>query len=84
MNWLVPAVRYGLPAGLFLAGVILLAADPGGKGAEGFGLFGGAAVSIALLNVLFRLGASGDRDREAEERARDYFREHGRWPDEEE
>jgi hypothetical protein len=74
------AVRYGIPGVLFGAGVILLAVDPHGRGAEGFGLFGGCAVAILLLNVLFRFGAGGDEEREEEERAREHFREHGRWP----
>jgi hypothetical protein len=37
-----------------------------------------------LINFLYRLGVAGDREREAEERARVYFDEHGEWPDEEE
>ena len=37
---------------------------------------------ILLLNVLYRVGVSGDRERDDEEAARDYFDAHGRWPDE--
>jgi hypothetical protein len=32
--------------------------------------------------VLFRIGVSGDKDRDREEEARDYFSAHGHWPDE--
>jgi hypothetical protein len=28
------------------------------------------------------MGVSGDADRDREQEARDYFDEHGRWPDE--
>jgi hypothetical protein len=38
---------------------------------------------VLLLNVLFRAGVKGDRERQEEEAARAYFDEHGRWPDEE-
>jgi len=42
----------------------------------------GAGLALLLLNVLFRIGASGDRERDDEEAAREYFAAHGRWPDE--
>jgi hypothetical protein len=37
---------------------------------------------VLLLNWLFRLGAEGDLERQAEEDARDEFSRTGRWPDE--
>ena len=78
------AVRYLLPLGIFLLGLALLIADGGGTtGLEGFFMATGAALSVLLLNWLFRLGAEGDREREAEEAAREYFGRTGRWPDEE-
>ena len=43
----------------------------------------GAALSVLLLNWLFRLGAAGDREREDEEAAREHIARTGRWPDEE-
>ena len=77
-------VRYGLPLAIFLLGCVLLALDGGGKtGWEGFFMGTGAALAVLLLNWLFRIGAEGDRERQAEAAARDYFAEHGRWPDEE-
>jgi hypothetical protein len=42
----------------------------------------GAALAVLLLNLFFRLGAQGDREREAEEAARDYYSRTGHWPDE--
>jgi hypothetical protein len=77
-------VRYLLPLGIFLLGCALLIIDGGGKtGWEGFFMATGAALSVLLLNALFRLGASGDREREAEEAAREHMARTGRWPDEE-
>ncbi len=42
----------------------------------------GAALAVLLLSWLFRLGAEGDREREAEEAAREHMARTGRWPDE--
>jgi hypothetical protein len=78
------AVRYLLPLAIFLLGVGLLIIDSGGMvGVEGFFMATGAALSVLLLNWLFRLGAEGDRERDAEEAARNHFTRTGRWPDEE-
>ena len=75
-------VRYVFPAALVLAGIVILLAGGGSdNAAEGWALFTGAGVSILLLNVLFRIGVQGDRDREREEAARSYFDRHGHWPD---
>jgi hypothetical protein len=76
------AVRYGLPAVIALIGIVILVISPTLLGLEGFVLFIAAASSILLLNVLHRIGVSGEQDRYDEEAARAYFDEHGRWPDE--
>ena len=34
----------------------------------------GAGLALLLLNVLYRYGASGDRERDAEDEAREYSR----------
>jgi hypothetical protein len=60
---------------------VCLFAAPGNLAAEGWALFTGAGVAVLLLNMLFRIGAEGDKDRDREQEARDYFTEHGRWPD---
>jgi hypothetical protein len=78
---MVSAVRYGIPAVFVLAGVLCLLVAPGNLAVEGWALFTGAGLAVLLLNVLFRMGLEGDRDREREEKARAYFDEHGRWPD---
>ena len=75
-------VRYVVPAVIALAGVLVLIFNQTINGLEGFAMGIGVAGSILLLNVLYRLGVSGDRERDEEEAARDYFDEHGRWPDE--
>jgi hypothetical protein len=42
----------------------------------------GAGLAVLLMNVLFRFGAVGDDERQAEDEAREYFTTHGHWPDE--
>jgi hypothetical protein len=78
----IPIVRYGIPAVLILAGFVCLFAAPGNQAAEGWALFTGAGVAVLLVNLLFRIGVEGDRDRGREEEAREYFEEHGHWPGE--
>ena len=75
-------VRYGLPAVLVVAGFVLLIAAPDSTRYEGFSMCVGAGLSLLLLNWLFRIGATGDRERDEEEAASDYLAEHGHWPDE--
>jgi hypothetical protein len=74
------AIRYGIPLVLLVAGVIV-SATAGGVGLAAGALFFSAASAILLLNVLYRIGVEGDRERDKEEEARRYFDEHGRWPD---
>jgi hypothetical protein len=76
------AVRYVLPIGLIVLGVVLLPLDPNGLGVELFSMLVGAGISVGLINILFRWGAKGDEERQAEADARDYFSRHGHWPDE--
>jgi hypothetical protein len=75
-------VRYVVPAVIAVLGVIVLIFNQTIIGLEGFAMAIGVAGSILLLNVLYRVGVSGDRERDDEEAARAYFDEHGRWPDE--
>ncbi len=79
---MLPLVRYGLPAGLIVAGFVLLFAAPDSSRYEGFSMCVGAGLALLLLNVLFRFGAKGDQEREEEDAAREYMAEHGHWPDE--
>ena len=78
----VPAVRYGIPAALVLAGFVCLFVADGNQAAEGWALFTGAGLAVLVVNLLLRIGVEGDRDRDREEEAREYFTKHGRWPGE--
>jgi uncharacterized membrane protein YoaK (UPF0700 family) len=72
------AIRYGIPLALFVAGVLV------GAIADSFAaaaLFFSAASAVLLLNVLYRIGVEGDKERDRENEARAYFDKHGRWPD---
>jgi hypothetical protein len=79
---MLPAIRYGLPAALVLAGFVILFAANGSIRWDGWAMCVGAGLALLLLNVLFRFGARGDEERDAEEKAREYLAEHGHWPDE--
>jgi hypothetical protein len=74
------AVRLWLPVVICVAGVVLIFVDP--DRIEAGILLVSAGLSAWLLNWLYRVGVAGDRDRDAEEEARDYYAKHGRWPDE--
>lgn len=78
----VQAIRYGLPALLFVIGWILLFAVEGSNRWDGWAMCLGSAGAILLLNVLFRYGAQGDEERREEESAREFLAQHGHWPDE--
>jgi len=79
---LLNAVRFGIPVVLIVAGFVLLFTTEGTVKWDGFAMCIGAGLSVALINVLFRFGARGDEERQAEEDARAFFSEHGHWPDE--
>ncbi|UTI64898.1 hypothetical protein NBH00_01515 [Paraconexibacter antarcticus] len=74
-------IRYVLPAVVTVVGIALMAFGGGEDGLEGGAAVVGAGLSIWLINFLWRVGVSGDRERDDEHRARAYFDEHGRWPD---
>lgn len=74
-------VRYGLPIVICLTGLVFIVVAPGANFEGGMGLIG-AGLAVGLLNLLFRAGVSGDRDRAAEDAARHEFDRTGRWPDE--
>jgi hypothetical protein len=75
-------VRYGLGLIGVIAGIVVLILNPGGFGVEGFGLAEGAGLSVLMLNWMYRVGVTGDEEREQHEAAWHYFEEHGHWPDE--
>jgi hypothetical protein len=78
-GWALVTLRYVLPSLVVVAGVVVMAL---GSDAD---LEGGAAIvsaglAIWFLNWLFRIGVAGERERDREDEAREYFSEHGRWP----
>ena len=74
-------LRYGLPAVLIVIGFVLLFTVEGNLRWDGWAMCVGAGLALLLLNVLYRYGAQGDRECDQEEQAREYFAEHGHWPD---
>ena len=76
-------LRYGLPAAIFVAGIVVTGVASDKETGLLIGtMFMGAGIAVFLLNFFYRMGVSGDRDRDAEEARRRYFDEHGHWPDE--
>jgi uncharacterized membrane protein YoaK (UPF0700 family) len=76
----VNVVRYGLPALIFLAGVVV-SGTQGRVGIAAGAMFVSAATAVLLTSFLLRMSIEGERDRDREEAARRYFDEHGHWPD---
>ena len=74
--------RYGLPAVLVFAGFVILFTADGSTRWDGWAMCVGSGLAVLLLNWLFRFGKTGDRERDDELAARDYFGKHGHWPDE--
>lgn len=76
-------VRVWMPVALMVAGIAWIAV--GGASVEaleiGIPVFS-AGASIWFVNFLWRIGVSGDKDRDVEDEARQYYARHGRWPDE--
>jgi hypothetical protein len=70
-NLVLVGVRYVLPA------VVSLGSE---TDLEGGASILSAGLAIYFVNWLFRMGAAGDIEREAEAAAREYYDRHGRWP----
>jgi hypothetical protein len=73
------ALRYALPGAIVVVGLVFMAMG-GETDLEGGASIVSAGLAIYFLNWLFRLGATGDRERDTEAAAREYFKRHGRWP----
>jgi hypothetical protein len=79
MSW----VRTWLPIAIIVSGfVAALISGFSETGVEGGALLAAAGLSVWLLNLLYRVGVTGDRDRQTEDAARDFYDRHGHWPDE--
>jgi hypothetical protein len=71
-------VRWGVPLVIAAVGVYLL-----GRSAPGVGeAIIAAAICVVVANALLRVGFADQRDRDREEQAREFYDEHGYWPDE--
>ncbi|HEX3433406.1 MAG TPA: hypothetical protein VHT25_05015 [Solirubrobacteraceae bacterium] len=78
---LLAIVRYVVPALAVLGGVIVMSLGSEAELEGGAGI-AGAGLAIYAMNWLYRASVSGDRERDAEEAAREYLDLHGHWPDE--
>jgi hypothetical protein len=67
---------------MIIGGVVLALVGSGDQGIEGFAMAVGGGLSVLLLNTLYRIGVQGESERDAEDAARAYYAEHGRWPPE--
>jgi hypothetical protein len=77
------ATRIWVPAAIAVAGVVAIVVGHGETAAAGAGVgLVIVAIIVWMINWLYRIGVSSNRDREREEEAREYFDRHGRWPDE--
>jgi hypothetical protein len=78
-------VRYGLPVLLLVSGGVLIglghASTHSAAAATGL-VLAGLALTVWMLNWLFRMSIESNQDRAKEEAARDYFSQHGHWPGE--
>ena len=78
------ATRVWLPLGLTFVGLVLAVI---GRGKTNLAAAGVCLILIALtvwlINFLYRLSVSSNKDREREEEAREYFDRYGHWPGEE-
>ena len=75
--------RIWLPLAIAVAGVVALVVGHGDTPTAAAGVvLLGVALTVWMINWLFRMSVESNRDREREEEAREFFDEHGRWPDE--
>jgi len=77
--------RLWLPVGIAAVGLVAIVLGHGRTTLAGAGV--GlllVALTVWMINWMYRLSVDSNHDRELEEQAREYFDRHGRWPDEEE
>jgi hypothetical protein len=76
------ATRLWLPVAIAVAGVVGIVIGHGRTGAAGAGV--GlliVALTVWMINWMFRMSVQSNRERDREEEARAYFERTGRWPD---
>jgi hypothetical protein len=79
-RWALWSLRYALPTVTTVVGIVIMVKG-GETDLEGGAGIVSAGLAIYFVNWLFRIGVTGDREREREDEARAYFERHGRWPD---
>jgi hypothetical protein len=80
-TWVSVGLRYVLPGIVVLGGLIVMAFGSEADLEGGAGIVS-AGLAVYAMSWLYRASVDGDHVRDEEEAARDYFGEHGRWPDE--
>jgi hypothetical protein len=80
-TWVSVGLRYVLPGIVVLGGLVVMAFGSEADLEGGAGIVS-AGLAVYAMSWLYRASVDGDRVRDEEEAARDYFGEHGRWPDE--
>ncbi len=75
--------RIWLPLAIAVAGGVAIVIGHGhtGTAAAGVGLVL-VALTVWMINWMYRMSVDSNRERDREEAAREYFSEHGRWPNE--
>jgi hypothetical protein len=80
---LLKAIRVWLPLVIAAGGVAAIVIGHGRTAIAAVGVcLLLIALSVWMLNWMFRMSVQSNRDREHDERAREYFDEHGTWPGE--
>ncbi len=76
------ATRVVVPVAIAIAGVVGIVIGHGKTAAAGAGVgLVIVAISVWMINWMFRMSIASNRERDREEAAREYFDRHGRWPD---
>ncbi len=75
-------MRLWLPIMIIVAGILVALIGQSEASSEGGALIVSAGLAVWLLNVFFRIGVRGDKERAQETQARDEFERTGTWPDE--
>jgi uncharacterized membrane protein len=82
-KWILTATRIWLPFAIAIAGVVAIVIGHGQTATASAGVaLIIAALIVWMINWMYRMSIESNRERDKEEDARDYFSEHGRWPDE--
>jgi hypothetical protein len=82
-RFLLLLTRLWLPVGIAVAGIVAIVVGHGtdSTAAAGVGLLI-VALTVWMINWMYRMSVDSNRERDREEAAREYFAAHGRWPDE--